>query len=105
MDKLAGLREILALDPKNSFARYGIAMELANQGEVSAAISEFDTLLATDPDYTAAYFMSAQTLAGADRKPEAVERLRAGIACAARSGNSHALNEMQTMLGEIEPRE
>ncbi len=105
MDKLAGLREILALDPKNSFARYGIAMELANQGETNAAISEFDTLLAVDPDYTAGYFMSAQTLAGAGRKPEAVERLRAGIACAARSGNSHALNEMQTMLGEIEPRE
>lgn len=105
MDKLAGLREILALDPKNSFARYGIAMELANQGETNAAISEFDTLLAVDPDYTAGYFMSAQTLAGEGRKPEAVERLRAGIACAARSGNSHALNEMQTMLGEIEPRE
>lgn len=105
MDKLAGLREILALDPKNSFARYGIAMELANQGETNAAISEFDTLLATDPDYTAGYFMSAQTLAGAGRKPEAIERLRAGIACAARSGNSHALNEMQTMLSEIEPRE
>jgi predicted Zn-dependent protease len=105
MDKLAGLREILALDPKNSFARYGIAMELANQGETNAAISEFDTLLATDPDYTAGYFMSAQTLAGAGRKPEAIERLRAGIACAARSGNSHALNEMQTMLSEIDPRE
>jgi len=105
MDKLAGLREILALDPKNSFARYGIAMELANQGETSAAISEFDTLLAADPDYTAGYFMSAQTLVGAGRKPEAIERLKAGIACAARGGNSHALNEMQTMLGEIEPRE
>ncbi len=105
MDKLSGLREILALDPKNSFARYGIAMELANQGETNAAISEFDTLLASDPDYTAGYFMSAQTLAGAGRKPEAIERLRAGIACAARNGNSHALNEMQTMLGEIEPRE
>jgi predicted Zn-dependent protease len=105
MDKLAGLREILALDPKNSFARYGIAMELANQGETSAAISEFDTLLATDPDYTAGYFMSAQTLSGAGKKPEAIARLKAGIACAARSGNSHALNEMQTMLGEIEPRE
>jgi predicted Zn-dependent protease len=104
MDKVAGLREILALDPKNSFARYGIAMELANQGETDAAISEFDTLLVVDPDYTAGYFMSAQTLAGAGRKPEAIERLRAGIACAARSGNSHALNEMQAMLGEIEPR-
>ncbi len=105
MDKVAGLREILALDPKNSFARYGIAMELASRGEINAAISEFDTLLANDPDYTPGYFMSAQTLAGAGRQPEAIGRLRAGIACAARSGNTHALNEMQTMLGEMEMRE
>ena len=105
MDKVAGLKEILALDPKNSFARYGIAMELAGRGEINSAISEFDTLLANDPDYTPGYFMSAQTLAGAGRKLEAIGRLRAGIACAARSGNSHALNEMQTMLGELEIQE
>ena len=103
MDKIAGLREILALDPRNSFARYGIAMELANRGDVAASLAEFDTLLANDPDYTAGYFMSAQTLAGAGRKTEAKERLKAGIGCAARRGNSHALSEMQAMLDELEP--
>jgi predicted Zn-dependent protease len=77
-------------------------MELATRGETSLAIAEFDELLANDPDYTAGYFMSAQTLASAGRKQQAIERLRAGIACAARSGNSHALNEMQAMLGEME---
>ena len=102
MDKIAGLKEILALDPRNSFARYGIAMELANRGELASALEEFDTLLAIDPDYTAAYFMSAQTLVSAGRKPEAMERLRAGIGCAARSGNSHALSEMQAMLDGLE---
>ena len=102
MDKIAGLKEILALDPGNSFARYGVAMELASRGEISLAIAEFDQLLANDPDYTAGYFMSAQTLAGAGRKTQAIERLKAGVACAARSGNGHALNEMQAMLGEME---
>jgi predicted Zn-dependent protease len=102
MDKIAGLKEILALDPKNSFARYGIAMELAARGETAAAISEFDTLLANDPDYTAGYFMAAQTLSNAGRTAEAIERLKAGIGCAARSGNSHALSEMQGMLEELD---
>jgi predicted Zn-dependent protease len=102
MDKIAGLKKILALDPKNSFARYGIAMELAKRGEVAAALAEFDTLLADDADYTAGYFMSAQTLVGAGRKVEAIERLKAGIGCAARSGNSHALSEMQAMLDELQ---
>ena len=102
MDKIAGLKEILALDPKNSFARYGVAMELAKQGDIAASLAEFDTLLADDPDYTAGYFMAAQTLASAGRTPEAIARLKAGVACAARTGNQHALSEMQAMLDELD---
>jgi predicted Zn-dependent protease len=102
MDKIAGLKEILELDPRNSFARYGLAMELAGRGETEAAISEFDTLLANDPGYTAGYFMAAQTLASAGRAPEGIARLKAGIESAARSGNLHAAGEMQAMLDELE---
>lgn len=101
MDKIAALQEILALDPKNSFARYGIAMELAGMGKIAEALAEFDTLLNLDPDYTAGYFMSAQTLAREGRNQEAIERLKAGIGSAARSGNTHAMNEMQAMLDDL----
>jgi hypothetical protein len=31
-----------------------------------------------------------------------VEKLKAGIACAARTGNRHALSEMQGMLDELD---
>lgn len=102
MDKIAALKEILALDAKNSFARYGIAMELLGRGEIEAALAEFDTLLASDADYTAGYFMSAQALVQNGRKAEAIERLKAGISSAARSGNSHARSEMQAMLDDLE---
>ena len=102
MDKVVGLKEILELDPKNSFARYGLAMELAGRGETAAAMGEFDTLLESDPGYTAGYFMAALTLANAERTAEAIERLKAGIDSAARSGNSHAQSEMQAMLDELE---
>jgi predicted Zn-dependent protease len=101
MDKIAGLREILSLDPKSSFARYGIAMELVNRGQIDEALREFDTLIADHPDYTAGFFMAAQTLAAAGRTPEAIERLKSGISCAARSGNRHALSEMQSMLDDL----
>jgi len=102
MDKIAGLKEILALDPNNSFARYGLAMELARTGETAAALEEFATLAANDPDYTAGYFMAAQTLASAGQTPEAIEQLTAGIASASRTGNHHALSEMQAMLDELD---
>jgi hypothetical protein len=102
MDKIAGLKEILALDSKNSFARYGLAMELAAGGETDAALAEFSVLLADDPSYTVAYFMSAQTLASAGRIPEAIARLRSGISCATQSGNSHAVSQMQALLDELD---
>jgi len=102
MDKIARLKEILKLDPKNSFARYGLAMELAGQGETAEALAEFDLLLINDPGYTAGYFMAAQTLASAGRTEEAIARLKSGIQSAERSGNRHAVSEMQAMLDELD---
>ena len=100
-DKIAGLKEILALDPKNSFARYGIAMELVSRGDTAAALAEFDTLLKNDPDYTAGYFMAAQMLAREGREEEARKLLRDGIAAAQRTKNQHAQSEMEGMLAEL----
>jgi predicted Zn-dependent protease len=102
MDKLAGLKEILAMDPGNAFARYGLAMEYVGRGEIATGLAEFDVLLKANPDYTAGYFMAAQTLAKEERIPEAIERLHAGIASARRTGNNHALSEMQGMLDELD---
>jgi predicted Zn-dependent protease len=102
MDKLAGLKEILSLDPNNAFARYGLAMEHVNRGEIANALAEFDTLLAEHPDYTAGYQMAAQTLAKEERTPEAIAKLHAGIASARRTGNNHAMSEMQGMLDELD---
>ena len=90
------------MDPGNAFARYGLAMEYVNQGEVATGLAEFDTLLAAHPDYTAGYFMTAQTLAKADRVPEAIVKLKDGIESARRTGNGHALSEMQGMLDELD---
>jgi predicted Zn-dependent protease len=102
MDKIAMLTEILAQNPNDAFARYGLAMELANQGQTDGAVTEFERLLSAHPDYTAGYFMEAQTLVKAGRAEEAKVRLSEGIASARRTGNQHALNEMEALLAELE---
>ena len=101
MDRIATLREILSQDPNNALARYGLAMEYSNSGELDHALEEFNQLLATNPDYTAAYFMAAQTLVKAERGEDAKLMLRNGIASAERKGDMHAQSEMQAMLDEI----
>lgn len=102
MDKIAMLTEILAQNPGDAFARYGLAMEHANQGQTDASLAEFDRLLSTHPDYTAGYFMAAQTLVKAGRTDAARARLEQGIASAQRTGNQHALGEMEGLLAELE---
>jgi predicted Zn-dependent protease len=102
MDKIATLTEILAQDPTNAFARYGLAMAHASQGNVEISLQEFQRLLTDHPDYTAGYFMAAQTLAKAGRTDEAKSQLTEGIASARRTGNQHALSEMQAMLDELD---
>jgi thioredoxin-like negative regulator of GroEL len=102
MDKIAMLNEILAQNPADAFARYGLAMEYAGRGETETSLAEFDRLLSQHPDYTAGYFMAAQTLAKAGRNKEAKLRLTEGIASARRTGNQHAQNEMQAMLEDLD---
>ena len=101
MDRLAMLNEILSQNPNDAFARYGLAMEHSKIGEVERALEEFGKLLSTHPDYTAGYFMAAQTLAKANRVDEAKKMLIDGISSASRTGNTHAQSEMTAMLDEL----
>jgi predicted Zn-dependent protease len=101
MDRIAMLTEILEQSPNDAFARYGLALEYSNGGQTDRAIEEFQKLLSVHPDYTAGFFMCAQTLAKADRMNDAKKMLTDGIASARRTGNSHALSEMQGMLDEL----
>jgi predicted Zn-dependent protease len=101
MDRLAMLNEILSQSPDDAFARYGLAMEYSKAGEVERALEEFRKLLSTHPDYTAGYFMAAQTLVSANRADEAKKMLVDGISSARRTGNAHAQSEMTAMLDEL----
>jgi predicted Zn-dependent protease len=101
MDKLALLTEILTQNPSDTFARYGLAMELISQNRIEEGLAEFDKLIAQSPDYVPAYQMSAQTLARLNRTEQALERLHAGIAAANRTGNQHALAEMDALRDEL----
>ena len=101
MDRIAMLSEVLAKDPNNVFARYGLAMEYSNSGQMQQAIEEFQKLLAAHPDYAAGYFMAAQTLVKCERPDDAIKMLQQGIAAAQRKGDSHAQSEMQAMLDEM----
>jgi predicted Zn-dependent protease len=98
MDRIAALKELLATNPTDAFARYGLAMEYSRTGDVAGALAEYRSILQNNPDYVPAYQMAGQMLMAAGRMEEARKMFEDGIAAARRSGNQHAASEMQGML-------
>jgi len=101
MDKIGMLTGILQQNPKDAFARYGLAMAYAAEGKTDEALREFETTTVDNPDYVPAYQMSAQTLLKVGRTDEAKARLEAGLAACKRTGNAHAASEMEAMVEEL----
>ena len=92
------LRNMLAQNPGDSFARYGLAMEFANTGDLQQAIVEYRTLLEHNPDYAAAYFHGGQALEKLGRIDEARDMYQKGIDTTARTGDQHTRSELQAAL-------
>jgi len=89
---------MLAQNPADAFARYGLAMELVKGGELENAIIEFRALLDYNPNYAAAYFHGGQVL----EKLGEVEQARAfyekGVEVTSRTGDQHTRSELQAAL-------
>ncbi|MBM3785647.1 MAG: tetratricopeptide repeat protein [Acidobacteria bacterium] len=95
------LRSLLEQDPKNSFVRYGLAMDHVNNGALEDAVLEFQTLLANDPNYCAGYYHGGQTLEKLGRLTDAAGLYRAGIDASTRTGDAHTRSELEAALSLI----
>ncbi|HLI30550.1 MAG TPA: hypothetical protein VKV79_05555 [Terriglobia bacterium] len=92
------LERTLEADPENTFARYALALELANSPRSEQAWQHFEYLLAHSPGYAATYFQAGMYLARQGRHTEAKQILEKGIEVTGRQGDQHAQSELQTAL-------
>lgn len=102
-DRLEILKDLVAQNPLDSFARYGLATEYARVGELEQATAEYKALLAVNPDYAAAYYPGGQALEKLGRLEEAREMYRRGIEVTTRQGNFHARDQLQVALDLLGP--
>jgi len=98
-NRLEILKGMLAAKPNDPFARYCLAMEHRNTGDLEAAVLEFRSLMAANPDYAATYLHAGQTLERLGRIEEAHEVYRQGIEVTTRIGDRHACAELEAALG------
>lgn len=99
--RLELLREIVQNKPGDTFARYGLAMELSSLGDAAEAWEQFDYLLTLHPDYSPAYYHAGKLLASQGRLEEAKIVLAKGIEVTGGQGNLHAQTELQAALEEL----
>jgi Tfp pilus assembly protein PilF len=92
------LKSMLAQNPRDSFARYGLAMEYVMNGELEEAVVEFRNLLDHNPDYAAAYFHGGQALEKLGRVEDARAMYQKGIETTSRTGDQHTRSELQGAL-------
>jgi tetratricopeptide (TPR) repeat protein len=102
MSRLEQMLAFLEQDPNDSFARYAVALEYASARDYPHAVEELGELRRRDPEYVAAYFQLGQILTTLEEWDKAEEALRSGIAVARRSGDLHAVSEMQAALDDLE---
>jgi Tfp pilus assembly protein PilF len=98
MDRLEALKAMLALDPRNLLALYGVAMEYKNRGDFANAANSFEDVIRTNPTYAAAYFHGGQTYEQLGQIDQARETYEKGIAITSRTGDSHTRAELQGAL-------
>ena len=97
-NRLEVLKNMVEQNPRDSFARYGLAMEYANSGQMESAVAEFHALLEVNPDYAAAYFHGGQVLEKLGRLDEARQTYEHGIEVTSRTGDQHTRSELQAAL-------
>jgi tetratricopeptide (TPR) repeat protein len=100
-NRVAYLEEALRVNPDDRFARYALALELAQSEQPDAAWAHFDYLLRNHPDYAATYYQAGMFLWRRGRTDEARDVVTKGIDVTGRQGNKHAQSELQRALEEL----
>jgi Flp pilus assembly protein TadD len=97
-NRLEVLKGMVAQNPADAFARYGLAMELVKAGELANAMAEFRALLEHNPNYAAAYFHGGQALEQLGDVEQARALYEKGVEVTGRTGDQHARSELQAAL-------
>lgn len=101
INRLEALGAMLEQNPADTFARYGLAMELVNTGDLPGAVQHFRTLITNNPTYSAAYFHGGQALEKLGKPEEARELYVRGIEATTKSGDAHTRAELEAALRSL----
>ena len=100
--RLEAMRAMVAKDPGNPLARFGLANEALKAQLYEEAAEHLRVYLASHDDEGNGYGRLAEALVHLDRTDEAREALRRGIEASQRFGHPGMANEFEARLDELE---
>ncbi len=100
--RLESFRAMVARDPRNALARFGLANEASKLGFHAEAAEHLTAYLASYEDEGNGYGRLASALEALGRVDEAKDALRRGIEASQRFGHPGMANEFSARLDELE---
>lgn len=97
-EKIQQLALNIKKNPKDSFSKFALALELLKRDQVSKAILLFESILKQDPDYLGVYYHLGKLYQQTGNVQKAGELFSKGIILAKEQKNSRTEFELQEAL-------
>ena len=89
-------------NPDDSFSKFALALECIKKGNNKDALSLFKSIEKNDPDYVGLYYHLGKLYVSTGENEKALKAYHKGIEIAGRQKDTHARNELQAALFELE---
>lgn len=100
--RAAALAALLAEDPNDAFALYGLALEHKAGDELDAAMALLRRLLVVEPGHLYGHYQLGELLLAEGEGAEAAAVLAGGLAAARAAGDAKAAGELQALLDQCD---
>jgi tetratricopeptide (TPR) repeat protein len=95
------LEKMLAKEPKDAFLLYSLGLECKKANRPQQALDYLQRVITADPGYCYAYYQMGQIYESLDNTDAARSVYRAGSDAARKTGDAHALGEIEVALSML----
>ena len=101
MERIERIKELLRINPRDSFLQHALALEYLKLGEEETAVNLFKNVLQEDENYVGSYYQLAKLLEQKDQLEEAKSVYEKGMLKAKEAGDQHAYNELRAAYEDL----
>ncbi len=101
ISRIENLKNMLQIDPSDTFVRYALGLEYFSNNEHENAKDIFEELKTLDPNYIATYYQLGKTYEILGDETEARKAYEKGIYVATSQSDNHTKSELEQALNEL----